>query len=171
MKIINNTKNLLRQSSTIIFIIFVVIAGFLDSIIWLFSFWHLEELALVTGHMESIKLIEGCVTAAQCCGSSVVIFFYSEKILNKFGYKNCASFCFFMYAILFWLIAVMSNPWFLVVLQLFLQGITFSLMSVCIVSYAADISPPGTIATVQGFVLGTYDSIGLYNISVYGDIK
>lgn len=136
-------------------------AGIGEAVISNYSFWHLEDVAVLTGHMGTIKLIEGCVMAAQCGGSSLIFYFYSENIINKFGYKHCVTFSFIMYAIRFWLIAVIPNPWWLVLIEFCLQGPTFSLMCSCIVAYGADIATAGTIATVQGCIFGLYESVGL----------
>ena len=40
-------------------------------------FWHLEEVALKTGYIDSIKLIEGCVVAAECLGGEILFFLIS----------------------------------------------------------------------------------------------
>lgn len=148
--IVSKVTELLMQKSIMIFLVFATLAGILDSFIIYYMFWYLEEVAAQTGYMESIKLIEGCVVAAECLGGEILFFLISGKILNKIGYVHCLSLCFCMYFIRFSLISMIPNPWWLVLIELFMQGSSYALCYTCIVAYASAVSPPGTTATVQG---------------------
>lgn len=151
---------LLQRKSIVIFLIFATLAGVLDSFVIYYMFWFLEEVAEQTGHMASIKLIEGCVVAAECLGGEILFFLISGKILKRIGYEHCLSFCFFMYAVRLGLISTITNPWWLVVIEGFMQGPTYALCYTCIVAYASAVAPPGTTATVQGLVAGMDDGLG-----------
>jgi len=151
---------LLQRPSVAIFLVFATLAGILDSFIIYYMFWFLEEVAQETGYMGSIKLIEGCVVAAECLGSEILFFLVSGKILKRVGYVNCLSFCFFMYAVRLGLISTITNPWWLVGIEAFMQGPTYALCYTCIVAYASAVAPPGTTATVQGLVAGMDDGLG-----------
>lgn len=142
--------NLLRRRDIVIFLAFATLAGIMDSFIIYYMFWHLEDVAAETGYMDSIKLIEGCVVAAECLGGELLFFMISGKILKKIGYVHCLTFCFFAYSVRLFLISTIANPWFLVPIELFMQGATFALCYTCIVAYASAIAPPGTSATIQG---------------------
>ncbi|KAG4072719.1 hypothetical protein HA402_001831 [Bradysia odoriphaga] len=159
---------LLRHRRIAVFLVFATLAGILDSFIIYFMFWHLEEVAQETGFMESIKLIEGCVVAAECLGGEILFFLISGKILKKIGYVHCLSFCFLMYSLRLGLISLLSNPWHLVVIEFFMQGCSYALCYTCIVAYASAIAPPGTTATVQGLVAGMDDGIGFAIGSLIG---
>lgn len=147
--IYKDVMKLLRHRTIIIFLGFATLAGILDSFIIYYMFWHLEEVAQETGFTSSIKLIEGCVVAAECLGGEIIFFLISGKILKKIGYVHCLSFCFLMYSVRLGLISLLTNPWWLVGIEFFMQGCSYALCYTCIVAYASAISPPGTTATVQ----------------------
>lgn len=162
--------DLLKQKQILIFLCFATLAGIIDSFIIYYMFWYLEEIAQQTGHMDRIKLIEGCVVAAECLGGEILFFLISGKILKRIGYVHCLSFCFFMYFIRLALISVIlpMNPWWLVLIELFMQGSSYALCYTCIVGYASEVAPPGTSATVQGLVAGMDDGIGFSIGSLIG---
>ncbi|XP_068145554.1 major facilitator superfamily domain-containing protein 6 [Drosophila tropicalis] len=161
---------LVRQPPIVVFLIFACIAGIIDSFIIYFMFWHVEEVAAETGYMDQIKLIEGLVVAAECLAGEVPFFFYSGKIIKKLGYVHCMSMCFFFYAVRLSLIAWIPNPWYLVGVELFFQGITYALCYTCIVAYASAVAPPGTSATVQGLMAGMDDGLGFSIGSLIGGL-
>lgn len=166
--ILSKVVHLLSQKSIAIFLVFATLAGILDSFIIYYMFWHLEEVAERTGYMESIKLIEGCVVAAECLGGEILFFLVSGRILKRIGYVHCLSFCFLMYSIRLGLISIIPNPWWLVLIELFMQGCSYALCYTCIVAYASAIAPPGTTATVQGLVAGMDDGAGFAIGSIIG---
>lgn len=151
---------LLRQRNIAIFLVFATLAGIIDSFIIYFMFWHLEQVADAANLGDSVKLIEGCVVAAECLGGEILFFLISGRILKKIGYVHCLSFCFFMYSIRLGLISLITNPWWLVAIEFFMQGPTYALCYTCIVAYASAVSPPGTSGTVQGLVAGMDDGVG-----------
>lgn len=167
-KIASKVWDLLTQKSVAIFLVFATFAGIIDSFIIYYMFWHLEEVAERTNHMSSIKLIEGCVVAAECLGGEIIFFLISGKILKRIGYVHCLSFCFFMYSIRLALISWIPNPWWLVAVELVMQGCTYALCYTCIVAYASAVAPPGTSATVQGLVAGMDDGAGFAIGSLIG---
>lgn len=166
--ILGKVVDLVSQKSIAIFLVFATLAGILDSFIIYYMFWHLEEVAERTGYMESIKLIEGCVVAAECLGGEILFFLVSGEILKRIGYVHCLSFCFFMYSIRLGLISLIPNPWWLVLIELFMQGSSYALCYTCIVAYASAVAPPGTTATVQGLVAGMDDGVGFAIGSIIG---
>ncbi|XP_017033471.1 major facilitator superfamily domain-containing protein 6 [Drosophila kikkawai] len=161
---------LVRQPPILVFLLFATMAGIIDSFIIYFMFWHLEQVAEATGYMDQIKLIEGLVVAAECLAGEVPFFFYSGKIIKKLGYVHCMSMCFFFYAVRLSLISWIPNPWYLVGVELFFQGITYALCYTCIVAYASAVAPPGTSATVQGLMAGMDDGLGFSIGSLVGGL-
>ncbi|BFG06347.1 major facilitator superfamily domain-containing protein 6 [Drosophila madeirensis] len=159
---------LVRQPPIVIFLVFATVAGIIDSFIIYFMFWHVEQVAEETGYMHQIKLIEGLVVAAECLAGEVPFFFYSGKIIKKLGYVHCMSMCFLFYALRLSLISWIPNPWYLVAVELFFQGITYALCYTCIVAYASAVAPPGTSATVQGLMAGMDDGLGFSIGSLIG---
>ncbi|XP_037825045.1 LOW QUALITY PROTEIN: major facilitator superfamily domain-containing protein 6, partial [Lucilia sericata] len=168
--IFKDVWELIKHPAITIFLVFATIAGIIDSFIIYFMFWHLEEVAAETGFMHQIKLIEGCVVAAECLAGEVPFFFYSGKIIKKLGYIHCMSLCFFFYAIRLALISWIPNPWYLVGVELFFQGCTYALCYTCIVAYASAVAPPGTSATVQGLMAGMDDGLGFSIGSLIGGL-
>lgn len=168
--IFKDVWDLIKQPAISTFLVFATIAGIIDSFIIYFMFWHLEDVATETGFMHQIKLIEGCVVAAECLAGEVPFFFYSGKIIKKLGYIHCMSLCFFFYALRLGLIAWIPNPWYLVGVELFFQGCTYALCYTCIVAYASAVAPPGTSATVQGLMAGMDDGLGFSIGSLIGGL-
>ncbi|XP_067628703.1 major facilitator superfamily domain-containing protein 6 isoform X2 [Eurosta solidaginis] len=168
--IFKDVWHLVTHPAIAIFLLFATIAGIIDSFIIYFMFWHLEEVAAETGYMHQIKLIEGCVVAAECLAGEVPFFFYSGKIIKKLGYVHCISMCFFFYALRLGLISWIPNPWYLVGVELFFQGSTYALCYTCIVAYASAVAPPGTSATVQGLMAGMDDGLGFSIGSLVGGL-
>ncbi|XP_036334100.1 major facilitator superfamily domain-containing protein 6 [Rhagoletis pomonella] len=168
--IFKDVWNLISHPAIAIFLVFATIAGIIDSFIIYFMFWHLEEVAAETGYMSQIKLIEGCVVAAECLAGEVPFFFYSGKIIKKLGYIHCMTMCFFFYAMRLALISWIPNPWYLVGVELFFQGSTYALCYTCIVAYASAVAPLGTSATVQGLMAGMDDGLGFSIGSLVGGL-
>lgn len=124
---------LLSNRKIAIFLVFATIAGVFDSFIFYFMFWHLEEVAERTGMKDHIKLIEGMTVAAECVFGEVLFFLISGKIIKKLGYIHCMSFCFSCYALRLFLISLITNPWYLVGIEILMQGCTYALCYTCIV--------------------------------------
>lgn len=160
--------DLLRKKEILVFLCFATLAGILDSFIIYYLFWYIEELAEETDYMDSIKLIEACVVASECLGGEILFFLLSGKILKRIGYVHCLSFCFFMYFIRLGLISLIPSPWWLVLIEFFMQGSSYALCYTCIVAYASAISPMGTQNTIQGLVAGMDDGAGFAIGSIIG---
>ncbi|XP_076242063.1 major facilitator superfamily domain-containing protein 6 [Calliopsis andreniformis] len=168
--VLKDVFQLLKLKPIVIFLCFATIAGIFDSFIIYFLFWYLEDLAIATGHMGEIKLIEGLIVAAETLGGEVIFFSLSGKILKKLGFGYTFTFCFVCYALRLGLISLASTPWWVVPIELFMQGPTYALCYTTIVAYASKVSPPGTTATVQGIVAGMDDGFGFAIGSLIGGI-
>ncbi|XP_031773730.1 major facilitator superfamily domain-containing protein 6-A isoform X2 [Apis florea] len=168
--ILKDVIKLLKLKSIIIFLCFTTIAGILDSFIIYFLFWYLEDLAMTTNYMSKIKLIEGLIVAAETLGGEIIFFSFSGKILKKLGFGYTFTFCFICYALRLGLISLASNPWWVIPIELFMQGPTYALCYTTIVAYASKIAPPGTSATIQGIVAGMDDGFGFAIGSLIGGI-
>ena len=168
--ILKDVFQLLKLKPIIIFLIFATVAGILDSFIIYFLFWYLEDLARATGYMGEIKLIEGLIVAAETLGGEVIFFSMSGKILKKLGFGYTFTFCFVCYALRLGLISLVSTPWWVIPIELFMQGPTYALCYTTIVAYASKVAPPGTSATVQGIVAGMDDGFGFAIGSLIGGI-
>ncbi|XP_043266069.1 major facilitator superfamily domain-containing protein 6 isoform X2 [Colletes gigas] len=168
--IIKDVYELLKLKHIIIFLCFATLAGILDSFMIYFLFWYLEDLAKVTGHMNEINLIEGLIVAAETLVGEVIFFSFSGKILKKLGFGYTFTFCFACYALRLYLISLASNPWWVISIELFMQGPTYALCYTTIVAYASKVAPTGTSATVQGIVAGMDDGFGFAIGSLIGGV-
>lgn len=131
--ITKDVGKLIRDKKIAIFLVFATIAGMFDSFIFYYMFWHLEEVAEKTGMKDHIKLIEGVTVAAECVFGEVLFLILSGKIIRKLGYIHCMSFCFACYALRLFLISLISNPWYLVGIEILMQGCTYALCYTVIV--------------------------------------
>ncbi|XP_052745967.1 major facilitator superfamily domain-containing protein 6 [Bicyclus anynana] len=161
-------RDVLRIPRVLVFISFAVVVGVFDSFIIYYMFWFLEELAETTGSMEQIKLIEGVVVAAQSFIGELLFFFFSGKIIKRWGYGTTLTFCLFCYGVRLALISLIQHPWHLVFIEAVMQGPTYALCYAAIVGYAAHVAPEGYSATVQGIVAGMDDGVGFALGSLVG---
>ncbi|XP_011058036.1 PREDICTED: major facilitator superfamily domain-containing protein 6-like [Acromyrmex echinatior] len=168
--ILKDIWTLLKLKPIVIFLCFTILAGIFDSFIIYFLFWYLEDLAIETGYMSEIKLIEGLIVAAETLGGEIIFFSLSGKILKKFGYGYTFTFCFVCYALRLGLISLVPTPWWVLPVEFFMQGPSYALCYTTIVAYASAISPPGTSATIQGIVAGMDDGLGYALGSLVGGI-
>ncbi|EFN78175.1 major facilitator superfamily domain-containing protein 6 [Harpegnathos saltator] len=168
--ILKDVLMLLRLKHIVIFLCFATFAGILDGFMIYFLLWYLEDLAMATGYMGEIKLIEGLIVAAETLGGEIIFFSLSGKILKKFGYGYTFTFCFVCYALRLGLISLAPTPWWVLPVELIMQGSTYALCYTTIVAYASAIAPPGTSATVQGVMAGMDDGFGYALGSLIGGI-
>jgi len=87
-------------------------------------------------------------------------FYFSGKILKKLGYGYTFTFCFICYALRLGLISLASTPWWVLLIEFFMQGPSYALSFTAIISYANVITPTGASATVQGLVQGVNEGLG-----------
>ncbi|KAK3919490.1 Major facilitator superfamily domain-containing protein 6 [Frankliniella fusca] len=168
--ILADVASLLKHRHIVIFLIFATFAGICDSFIIYFMFWYLEDLAMASGVMSHVKLIEGLVIAAETLGGEVIFFSYAGKMIEKLGYEYCLSLSFVFYALRLGLISFANNPWWLLPTEFFLQGPSYALCYTTIVAYASAVAPPGTSATMQGLVAGMDDGFGYAIGSLAGGV-
>nr|CAD7401115.1 unnamed protein product [Timema cristinae] len=121
---------------------------------------YLEDLADQTNTQANIKLLEGLVVAAETLVGEVIFFSLSGRILKRIGYGHTLTLCFLCYAIRLAAISVIPNPWWVLSIELLMQGPTYAMCYTTIVAYASAVSPPGASATMQGLVAGMDDGFG-----------
>lgn len=137
--ITKDVGKLLRDRKVVIFLAFATMAGIFDSFIFYYMFWFIEEVAENTGMKDRVKLIEGATIFAECVLGEVIFFLISGKIIKRLGYIHSMSFCFSCYALRFFMISLITNPWYLVVVEILMQGCTYALCYTCIVGEFASI--------------------------------
>ncbi|KAJ9592244.1 hypothetical protein L9F63_001245 [Diploptera punctata] len=168
--ILRDVGELLKHKHIVVFLVFATLAGVIDSFIIYFLFWYLEDLAQVTNEMDNIKLLEGITVAVETLVGEVIFFMLSGKILKKIGYGHSLTFCFLAYSLRLGLISLIPSPWWVLPIELFMQGPTYAMSYTTIVAYASAVSPPGTSATMQGLVAGMDDGFGYAMGSLIGGV-
>nr|CAD7430208.1 unnamed protein product [Timema monikensis] len=158
--ILKDVGKLLKHRHILIFLVFAILAGINDSFIIYYLFWYLEDLADQTNTQANIKLLEGLVVAAETLVGEVIFFSLSGRILKRIGYGHTLTLCFLCYAIRLAAISVIPNPWWVLSIELLMQGPTYAMCYTTIVAYASAVSPPGASATMQGLVAGMDDGFG-----------
>ncbi|XP_024877408.1 uncharacterized protein LOC112458182, partial [Temnothorax curvispinosus] len=73
--ILKNVFIFLKSKSIVIFLCFVAFAGILHAIELIYLLWYLEDLAIATGYMNRIKLIEGLILIGRTFGEIAFLFF------------------------------------------------------------------------------------------------
>lgn len=168
--IIRDIHKLVVQPRIAVFLLFAVFVGMCDSSIIFYLLWYLEDLAKESANPVNMKLLQGLTVAAETLVGEVVSFYLSGAILSKIGYGPCLSLCFAFYTIRLGLIAIIPSPWWILPIEVIMQGPTYALCYTVIVAYASAISPPGTSATVQGIVAGMDDGFGFSIGSMIGSV-
>ncbi|XP_018049973.1 PREDICTED: major facilitator superfamily domain-containing protein 6-like [Atta colombica] len=167
--IMKDVFTLLKSKTIVIFLCFSGFFGVLNTITCNFLLWYVEDLSIATDYMDRMKLIEGLILAAQAF-SGVIFFFLSGKILKKLGYGYTFTFCFICYALRLGLISLASTPWWVLLIEFFMQGPSYALTFTAIISYANVITPTGASATVQGLVQGVNEGLGFSIGSLIGGV-
>lgn len=108
--------------------------------------------------MAWLKTLQGLIQGIQCFGGEIPFFFLSGWIIKTMGHINCMALVLGTMAVRMYLYTIIENPVWIIFIEL-LNGISFALGFAVKMSYAKNISPPGTSNTVIGFV-GFFDHIG-----------
>lgn len=95
-----------------------------------------------------MKTLQGLAMAIQCFGGELPFFFLSGWILKKIGHIHAMSLVLIGFGVRFLLYSVLSNPWWVLPIELF-QGVTFGLFYSTMTSYASIVAPTGTESTLQ----------------------
>lgn len=137
---------------TVFFTIAVFNMGFLMGFIWTYALWYMEELG------GSPQLL-GANLAVQCFGGEVPILFFSGWIIRKIGYGNAVSVSIGGMALRLAVYSYGTDVWVMLPVEI-THGLCFGLFYAALTSYASTAAPPGTEATMQGILGGTFEGLG-----------
>ncbi|XP_011688857.1 PREDICTED: major facilitator superfamily domain-containing protein 6-like [Wasmannia auropunctata] len=112
-----------------------------------------QDLAIKTGYMSKIKLIEGLTVAAEAF-ACIIFFPVSGKILNKLGYSYTFILSLIFYALRLGLISVAPTPWWIVPIEFIMLGPSYALSFVATVAFANANSSPNLSGSAQGILSG-----------------
>lgn len=106
-----------------------------------------------------IKTLQGLAQGIQCFGGEIPFFFWSGMIIKRMGHINCMALVLGAMAIRMYLYTVISNPAWIILIEL-LNGVSYALGYSVKMSYAKAMSPPDTTNAILGIV-GFFDCIGM----------
>ncbi|XP_018401492.1 PREDICTED: major facilitator superfamily domain-containing protein 6-like [Cyphomyrmex costatus] len=167
--IFTDVCTLLKFKSTVIFVCFDTICGVFDGYMISFLFWYEEDLAIKTGYMDKIKLIEGVTIGTEAL-SCATFMHLSGKILKKLGYGYTFTLSIAFYCLRMGLVSIAPTPWWIVPIELLTIGPSYILCYVTSVAYANIISSSNVSVSIQGIMSGMKDGFGRSIGSLVGSI-
>ncbi|CAD1479928.1 unnamed protein product, partial [Heterotrigona itama] len=150
---------ILKEGNVLAFGWWCIGAGMCTSVVWNFLFWYTEDLAS-NSQITWLKTLQGLMTGVQCFLGELPFNFISGTVLQKLGHVNVMSLVLLIYAIRFMAYSIVSNLWWFLVIEI-LHGPTLGLCWPTMVSYGDKVTPPGTKATIQGFIGAIFEGIGV----------
>ncbi|PSN34533.1 hypothetical protein C0J52_19089 [Blattella germanica] len=163
-----NVGRLMLEPRIAVFIMWCTFIGVTTGVLWLFLFWHLED--LVSNDDCKVKLwlktMEGLLVGVRCFGGELPFFFFAGPILRAIGHIHSMSLVLFVFGLRCTLYSVLQDPLWCFPLEL-LQGLTFGICYTTMTSYASIIAPPGTEATMQGIVGAIFEGVDAIKPSNY----
>lgn len=148
-----------RENKMWVFAWWCIGAGMCTGVVWNFLFWYTEDIASSEQKIW-LKTLQGLMSGIQCFLAELPFNFISGNILKKLGHINVMSLVLLTYSIRFMGYSLISNPWFLLPLEL-LHGPSLGLCWPTMVSYGDKVTPPGTKATIQGLIGAIFEGIGV----------
>lgn len=150
-RVVKDFRSLLKQPEILTFLLVMLISGTCFGLLDTFLFWLLQDLG-------AKKFLMGItVTVGSLAGVPILI--ASGYIFKKLGHANTIILGFAFYVIRMMGYSFINNPWWCMPFEA-LECFTVSLMGAAAVSYAADLSTPATIATLQGVYGGIHYGVG-----------
>ncbi|KOC63116.1 Major facilitator superfamily domain-containing protein 6 [Habropoda laboriosa] len=148
-----------KDGNVLVFGWWCIGAGMCTSVVWNFLFWYTEDLA-GSSQITRLKTLQGLLTGIQCFLGELPFNFISGSVLRKLGHVNVMSLVLLIYAIRFMAYSTVSNPWWFLIIEV-LHGPTLGLCWPTMVSYGDKVTPPGSKATIQGFIGAVFEGIGV----------
>ncbi|CAN7998530.1 unnamed protein product, partial [Ixodes hexagonus] len=152
-QLLKDVREVFVNVRTLFFTFAVFNMGFLMGFIWTYGLWYLEELG------ASPQLL-GANLAVQCFGGEVPVLFFSGWIIRKIGYGNAVSLSIGGLALRFAVYSYGTDVWAMLPVEI-THGLCFGLFYAALTSYASTAAPPGTEATMQGILGGTFEGLGI----------
>lgn len=144
-------RGLLQDMRWRLFLLVVFVCGVGSSVLSNYLFLRLNDLG-------ASKTLMGTALAVATI-SELPVFFFSGKLLKRWGARSLLVLSLFVYVLRAMAISYLPNAWWVLPLQL-LHGLTFSITWAAGVSYARQIAPTGLGATAQSLFSGTFFGLG-----------
>nr|XP_033340940.1 major facilitator superfamily domain-containing protein 6 isoform X1 [Megalopta genalis]XP_033340941.1 major facilitator superfamily domain-containing protein 6 isoform X1 [Megalopta genalis]XP_033340942.1 major facilitator superfamily domain-containing protein 6 isoform X1 [Megalopta genalis]XP_033340943.1 major facilitator superfamily domain-containing protein 6 isoform X1 [Megalopta genalis] len=133
--------------------------GMCTGVVWNFLFWYTEDI-VTSSQIRWLKTLQGLLTGIQCFLGELPFNFISGSVLRKLGHINVMSLVLLIYAIRFMAYSTITNLWWFLIIEM-LHGPSYGLCWPTMVSYGDKVTPPGTKATIQGFIGAIFEGIGV----------
>ncbi|XP_050548934.1 major facilitator superfamily domain-containing protein 6-B-like [Daktulosphaira vitifoliae] len=166
---ISSSKNMSKEIGKVLsdvkvlfYLLWSVIGGAFTAFIWFYLYIYIDDLAKFY-HPERkpwIKTIQGLTFTIQCCVGELPIYLWSKYILRKIGHMTAFSIGFLCFGIRFYLYSVIIDPVWVLPVEL-LNGVSFAILFLSGISYAAKVAPPGSEGTLQGLFGMAFQGLGI----------
>ncbi|KAL3661041.1 hypothetical protein V7S43_014057 [Phytophthora oleae] len=164
----NNARLICKEVDMLVLLGVVFLMGLMYGVLSSFLTLNLYNLSGENAQIVGIAIM--CETA-----SELPAFFYSHKIINRFGIVNVLLLSIFGYFLRISYYAVMTNAWGALPFE-FLHGVTYGLAWAACTQYVYSTAPPGCEGTIMGVLnavqnglaRGTGTLIGGFFYQYYG---
>lgn len=151
-QILKDLSQVFLKPEAIFFTFSVFNMGLLMGFIWAYGLWYLQDLG------ASPSLLGACL-AIQCFGGEVPMLFFSGWIIMRIGYGNAMSLSIVGLACRLGVYSFGTNVRAMLPVEV-THGLCFGLFYATMTSFANTVAPPGTQATMQGLLGGTFEGLG-----------
>ena len=136
---------LLGTVRVVIFVVWCVLCGLLQSLYWNWLPWYLSDLAVDSPNTQNwLTLLIGINMGVQCFVGEVPMFFLSGWLIRKLGHSSTMTLVLGAFGLRSLLYSFLTNPWYSLPIEV-LNGVTFGIFYATMTSYANILSPPGNI--------------------------
>lgn len=152
-QLLKDLSEVLVNPRALFFTFSVLNMGFLMGFVWSYGLWYLQDLG-------ATPTLMGANLAAQCFGGEVPVLFFSGWIIKRIGYGNAVSLSIAGLSLRLAVYSFGTDPWSMLPVEV-THGLCFGLFYAAMTSYASTAAPPGTEATMQGILGGTFEGLGI----------
>lgn len=152
-QLLKDVRSVLGNGRALFFTFSVLNMGFLMGFIWSYALWYLQDLG-------ASPTLLGANLAVQCFGGEVPVLFFSGWIIKRIGYGNAVSLSIAGLCLRLAVYSFGTDVWAMLPVEV-THGLCFGLFYAAMTSYASTAAPPGTEATMQGILGGTFEGLGI----------
>lgn len=152
-QLLKDVRSVLANARALFFTFSVLNMGFLMGFVWSYSLLYLQDLG-------GSPTLLGANLAVQCFGGEVLVLFFSGWIIKRIGYGNAVSLSIAGFCLRFAVYSFGTDVWAMLPVEV-THGLCFGLFYAAMTSYASTAAPPGTEATMQGILGGTFEGLGI----------
>ncbi|KAL1431440.1 hypothetical protein MTO96_014287 [Rhipicephalus appendiculatus] len=152
-QLLKDLTEVLVNPRALFFTFSVLNMGFLMGFVWSYGLWYLQDLG-------ASPTLLGANLAVQCFGGEVPVLFFSGWIIKRIGYGNAVSLSIAGLSLRLAVYSFGTDPWSMLPVEV-THGLCFGLFYAAMTSYASSAAPPGTEATMQGILGGTFEGLGI----------